>query len=246
MSRLARMVAGVGAGALLVGMAAPGGNGIEDEPAHVIAEKGRQSLLQARSLRWEGRTKDATGTYVVDFRLDREGNCTGTVELAPDKGRMEIVKRGRDVWMKPDATFWRKQVSEQAAKTMAQLLKGRWMHGRADDPELRELSASCDASHLQREYLPGPFAEKDVQKGGKALVKDTPAITVTGRSGADWATLYVATEGPPRLLRIQGRTDGTQGEADFSDYDKPVPSRTPAPADSVDVSDLQGRGAGRS
>ncbi|MEU3771703.1 hypothetical protein AB0F11_00510 [Streptomyces sp. NPDC032472] len=244
MSRLAHVAAGLGAGVLLVGTAAAsGGNGIEDEPADVIAQKGRQSLLEARSLRWEGRTKDASGSYVVDFRLDREGNCTGTVELAPHKGRIEIVKRGQDVWMKPDATFWKTQVPEKA-EALIQLLNGRWMHGHADDPELRQLSSSCDVSHLQREYLPGPFATEDVKKGGKALVKETPAITVTGRSGADWATLYVATEGKPLLLRIQGQTDGTQGEADFSEYDKPVPSKTPTPAESVDVSELQRTGAG--
>ncbi|NXY99613.1 hypothetical protein HYE82_35650 [Streptomyces sp. BR123] len=237
MSRLAVAVAA--AGTLLVGTAAPGGNGIEDEPAHVIAEKGRQSLLTARSLRWEGQTKDATGTYVVDFRVDARGNCVGTVAVVPKGGRMEIVKRGQDVWMKPDAAFMKAQVPGPAGQETAELLRGRWMHGRADDPSLREFSASCDVSHLQRAYLPVPFAADDVEKGTKALVKGVPAITVTGRSGAGRITLYVATEGKPHLLRIQGQVGGVRGEADFSEYGRPVPSRTPPPAESVDVSDLR-------
>ncbi|MEU2394808.1 hypothetical protein [Streptomyces sp. NPDC007369] len=237
MSRLAVVVAA--AGTLLVGTAAPGGNGIEDKPAHVIAETGRQSLLTARSLHWEGQTKDASGTYVVDFRLDREGNCVGTVEVVPKGGRLEIIKRGQDVWMKPDATFMRVQVPEETGKATSEMLRGRWMHGRADDASLREFSAACNVAHLQDAYMPEPFAEDDVEKGAKALVRGTPAITVTGRSGADWATFYVATEGKPYLLRIQGQIGGVQGEADFSEYDKPVPSKTPPPADSVDVSDLR-------
>ncbi|MFD0268899.1 hypothetical protein ACFVGY_20355 [Streptomyces sp. NPDC127106] len=238
MSRLAVAVAA--AGTLLVGTAAPGGNGIEEEPAHVIAEKGWQSLLAARSLRWEGQAKDATGTYVVDIHLDKEGNCAGAMAIAPGKGRLEIVKRGRDVWMKPDAAFLRMRAPGQVGEAMAERLNGRWMHGRADDAALHELSAACDVSYLQRAYLLEPFTkDDDVEKGAKALVKGMPAITVTGRSGADWATLYVATEGKPHLLRIQGRIGGTQGEADFSAYDRPVPTKTPPPADSVDVSDLR-------
>ncbi|MFD7631073.1 hypothetical protein ACFV7Q_34465 [Streptomyces sp. NPDC059851] len=241
MSKLAVAVAA--AGTLLVGLAAPGGNGIEDEPAHVIAEKGRQSLLTARSLHWEGQTKDATGTYVVDFHLDTEGNCTGTVDVLPKGGRLEIIKRGQDVWMKPDAVFLKAQLPGQTGKDMADVLDGRWMHGHADDASLREFSASCDVAHLQREYMPEPFtAADDVEKGAKALVKGKPAITVTGRSGDDWATFYVATEGKPYLLRIQGQIGATQGEADFSEYDEPVPTRTPPPAQSVDVSDLQTAG----
>ncbi|MEV8537261.1 hypothetical protein [Streptomyces sp. NPDC051211] len=237
MSRLVGVLAGIGA--LLVGAAAPGGNGIEDEPAHVIAEKGRQSLLDARSLRWEGQTRDATGTYTVDLRLDRDGNCAGTVALGPKGGRLEIVKRGQDVWMKPDAAFMKAHVPGPAGEELLELLDGRWMHGAADDASLRELAASCDVNHLQREYMSEPFSAEDVEKGAKALVEGTPAITVTGRSGADWATFYVATEGKPYLLRIQGQMGGTRGEADFSDYDKPVPSKTPSAAESLDLSKLR-------
>ncbi|MFJ9642426.1 hypothetical protein ACWEPM_30805 [Streptomyces sp. NPDC004244] len=237
MSRLAVVVAA--AGTLLVGTAASDGNGIEAKPAHVIAETARQSLLTARSLHWQGQTKDASGTYVVDFRLDRDGNCAGTVEVVPKGGRLEIIKRGQDVWMKPDATFMKVQVPEESGRATVEALRGRWMHGRADDSSLREFSAACNVSHLQRSYMPEPFAEDDVKKGAKAVVKGTPAIAVTGRSGADWATFYVATEGKPYLLRIEGRIGGVQGEADFSEYDEPVPSKTPPPADTLDVSELR-------
>ncbi|MEU6864327.1 hypothetical protein ABZ924_13800 [Streptomyces sp. NPDC046876] len=240
MSRLTQVAAGVGACALLVGTAAaPGGNGIEDEPAHVIAEKGRQSLLDARSLRWQGPAKDDTDTYAVDFRLDRKGNCVGTAVLAPNKGRVQIIKHGKDVWTKPDAALLAEQFSEGIATLVLRELNGRWLHLRLDDPEdAPAFVASCDVSYLQRRFMAKPFTEDDVAKGGKALVKGAPAITVTGRSGADRATLYVATEGKPLLLRIQGKIGGTQDGAYFSEYDKPVPSKTPSPAESVDESEF--------
>ncbi|MBW5485747.1 hypothetical protein [Streptomyces bambusae] len=224
--------------ALLAGFTLPYGNGIEDEPAQVIVDKGRQALHDARSVRMLAKVEDPAGTVTLDLRFDVDGNCAGSVALPGDAGRADIVKRGEDVWLKPDNAFVKSQTPGTAGEDAIALINGRWIHGKAGNPMLREFGDICDLSAFQREYASDRVTE-NVTKGGKAEVGGTPAITATSSSGADRSTYYVATEGEPRLLRVEGTQGGQRGTADFSDYDQPVPAKTPPPSESVDLSTLQ-------
>ncbi|RSS56123.1 hypothetical protein [Streptomyces sp. WAC06614] len=229
----------VGVGALLVGFAAPYGNGIEDASAREIIDRGRQELHDARSVHMVAKVADPAGTTTLDLRFDVEGNCTGSVALPRDAGRADIVKRGEEVWLKPDDAFLRSQAPGGSGDDAVALIDGRWIHGSAGNAVLREFRDLCDLSAFQRTYASRPAGGERVAKGRPAEVAGTPAITATSASGADRSTYYVATEGEPRLLRVEGTQDGQRGSADFSDYDVPVPAATPAASESVDLSTLR-------
>ncbi|MET9964073.1 hypothetical protein ABZ128_34200 [Streptomyces sp. NPDC006326] len=241
MSGLRGVAVGLAVGALgglLTGFAAPQGNGVEDDSAQVIVQKARKALDEARSVRMKAQVEDAAGTTTLDLRFDVDGNCTGAVGLPRGGGHADIVKRGQDVWLKPDAKFFQSQVPGSGGKDAAELINGRWIHGSTRNALLREFSEVCDLSGFQRKYASKPASES-LAKGGKTTVGGAEAITVTSRSEDESSTYYVATEGKPRLLRVEGGEDGRKGKADFSEYDKPVPAATPRPGESVDLSQLQ-------
>ncbi|MFD8411589.1 hypothetical protein ACFV2Q_07455 [Streptomyces sp. NPDC059650] len=241
MSGFRRAAAVLGAGAastLLAGFAAPTGNGVEDQSAQVIVKRARAELAGARSVHMMAKVQDTAGATTLDLRLDVKGNCVGSVTLPKGGGRAEMVKRGQDVWLKPDKAFLTSQVPGSAGEDAAALINNRWIHGSADNALLRGLAQVCDLADFQRTYTARPASES-LTKGRTTTVDGDAAITVTGRDGADTATYYVATEGKPYLLRVEGVENGQRGRADFSDYDEPVPARTPPPEKSVDLSDLR-------
>lgn len=241
MSGLRSVAWGLAAGALgglLTGFAAPHGNGVEDDSAQAIVEKARTSMHELKSVRMTAQVVDAAGTTTLDLRFDVDGNCTGVVGLPRDGGRAAIVKRGQDVWLRPDAKFFRSQVPGPRGQDAAELVNGRWIHGTTGNALLRGFGQVCDLSGFQRKYTSAPASES-LRKGGKATVRGAEAVTVTSRSERGASTYYVATQGEPRLLRIEERVQDEKGRADFSDFDKPVPARTPQPAESVDISSLR-------
>ncbi|MFG2297392.1 hypothetical protein [Streptomyces sp. NPDC048603] len=228
----------LGVGALLVGFAAPYGNGIEDDPPRVIIEKGTQTLAKAKSVRMLAKVVEVSGTTTLDLHFDVDGNCTGSVTPPGNAGRAEIVKRGQDVWLKPDAKFLQAQMPGPAGQDAAEVINGRWIHGSAGNPMLGDFAEVCDLSAFQKQYASKPRTA-NAEKGGKTEVDGKPAITATSRTGAESTTYYVATEGTPYLLQVEGRKAGQQGKATFTEYDKPVPAKTPSKAESVELSNLQ-------
>ncbi|MFD7630088.1 hypothetical protein ACFV7Q_29385 [Streptomyces sp. NPDC059851] len=236
--RVAAVLAAGAASTLLAGFAAPAGNGIEDEGAQVIVDRARAELAGARSVRMVAQVQDATGTTTLDLHLDVNGNCTGSVGLPKGGGSADVVKRGQDVWLKPDDAFLRSQVPGPAGDNAIALINDRWIHGNAGNALLRGLTQVCDLKDFQRTYASRPTSEK-LTKGGTTSVNGQAAVTVTGRDGGDTATYYVATEGEPRLLRVEGVESGQRGRADFSAYGEPVPAKTPPPEQSVNLSELQ-------
>ncbi|MFD0266535.1 hypothetical protein ACFVGY_08060 [Streptomyces sp. NPDC127106] len=220
------------------GSATPAGNGIEDESARVIVDRARAELAGARSVHMVAQVQDTTGSTTLDLHLDVNGNCAGSVGLPKGGGSAQIVKRGQDIWVKPNTAFLKSQVPGPAGEDAAALINDRWVHGNAENALLRGLTQVCDLTDFQRKYTAGPASE-NLTKGGRTTVDGKAAITVTGRDGADTTTYYVATEGEPYLLRVTGVEDGQRGRADFSDYDEPVPAKTPPPEESVDLSELR-------
>ncbi|GGS84183.1 MULTISPECIES: hypothetical protein [Streptomyces] len=240
MARFRKAAAALAAGcsaALLTGLA-PAGNGIEDESPRAIVDKARTELTQARSVHMVAHADGEKGATTLDLRFDVDGNCAGSVSLPRGGGRAEIVKRGQDIWVKPDGAFLRSQVPAPAADGAAALIGDRWLHGTSDNVLLRKLTDVCDLKDFQRAYA-SRLTTGQLRKGGPATVGGTPAVTVTGTRGGDTATFYVATEGEPRLLRLEGREDGRSARADFLEYGAPVPARTPPPGESVDISELR-------
>ncbi|MFJ2767431.1 hypothetical protein [Streptomyces sp. NPDC087300] len=185
---------------------------------------------------------DSDDPASMELTLDRDGNCVGSMKMA-NGAALDLVKRGDKVWMKPNAEFWRTQVPGGQGEAAAEIFKNRYVHGSTSDPMLREVTGICDLGKIQKDITDDADdtddEAKSLRKGGSAKVGDTPAITLTGKDDGKETTLYVATEGKPYLLKAVEKGDGDDTTTTFSGYGEPVPSKTPSPDESVDVSKLQ-------
>ncbi|MHC3461548.1 hypothetical protein [Streptomyces flavovirens] len=212
-------------------------------PAQQIADRSRDALLGVRSLHLRargdlGRGRDA---MTVDLSLDRDGNCAGSVDLGGDKGAVRIVKRGDAVWVKPDADFWKNQVPV-GGTTFDSVLAGRYLKGEASDSRLRPVVDVCDLDTFRE------LVSDNADRAGGTLTKGTVTtldgvrtVPVTRDARGQRVTAYVDTGGAHHPVRLTVRGDGADAAVDFSGFDEPVPTATPAADDTVDVSALLGR-----
>ncbi|MFG2232595.1 hypothetical protein ACGFNX_21710 [Streptomyces sp. NPDC048723] len=234
-----------GAACLLVFAGVGGGtavaddNGIADESAQAIAQASREAMSKVTSLHMVGKVTDTSGTTTLDLRFDEQGDCVGTVTPPGNAGTADIVKRGDDVWMKLDDALLKAQVPGPAADDAIALINGRYLHGTTDSALLSDFAQVCDLDFFKEEFSSKPPSEQLV-KGSRTTVDGQPAITVTSRRDGRTGTYQVSTEDEPYLLQVRGTDEsGRKVDASFSDFDKPVTPRPPAPADSVDLSELQ-------
>ncbi|MFG2985461.1 hypothetical protein ACGFYQ_30090 [Streptomyces sp. NPDC048258] len=235
--------AAVGTACLLIfpgaGAARADDNGIADKSAQAIADATREAMSGVTSMRMVAKVTDESGTTALDLRFDETGNCVGTVTPPGNSGMADVIKRGDDVWMKLDDALLRAQVPGDAAEDAIALINGRYLHGTTGNFLLRDFAEFCDLDFFKKEFSSKPVNEQ-LTKGKRTSVDDRPAITVTSRRDGETGMYQVSTEDKPYLLQIQGTdASGERVEASFSAFDEPVTVRPPAPADSVDLSQLQ-------
>lgn len=244
--RIARRAAACAAVAVLAatgGTAAQAGDDIDSLPAEQIAERSRKALLDVRSvhLRARGDLGENRSPMTSDLSLDRSGNCAGGVDLGEDRGSVEIVKRGDDVWLKPDTDFWENQVPI-GGQAFEDVLAGRYMKGSASDPRLRPVVEACDLDTF-RELVADDAgtAAGAFTKGEVTRVDGVRTVPVTRALHGQELTTYVKTGGEHHPVRITVRGDGADAAVDFSGFDEPVPAATPSVDETVDVSTVLGR-----
>ncbi|MEV4874434.1 hypothetical protein [Streptomyces cyaneofuscatus] len=241
----ARAAAGAAAVALTVtgGAVAQADDDIASLTAEQIADRSRDALLGVSSLHLSARGDlDGGGDRMsVDLTLDREGNCAGGIDMGED-GSVEIVKRADDVWLKPDKAFWETHVPI-GGSTFDAILDGRYMKAKADDPRLLTVTEVCDLDTFRELIADNPDATErgTLTKGRETEVNGAPVIPVTRTQGKERVTVDVATEGEPYPVRITVRGADEEGTVSFSGFDRPVPARTPAADETVDVTALLGR-----
>ncbi|MFF4428415.1 hypothetical protein ACFYZ4_04505 [Streptomyces sp. NPDC001513] len=223
----------------ITGAARADDNGIADKSAPAIAAAAREAMSGLTSMRMAAKVTDGAGTTALDLRFDARGNCVGTVTPPGGTGTADVVKRGDDVWMKLDDELLRAQVPGGTAEDAIALINGRYLHGTTSSPVLSDFAEFCDLDFYKKEFASKP-ANEQLDKGARTTVDGRPAITVNSRQDDRTGSYQVSTEDEPYLLRIQGTdASGERVEASFSAFDEPVRVKPPAPADSVDLSELQ-------
>ncbi|MFF4147059.1 hypothetical protein ACFY0A_38385 [Streptomyces sp. NPDC001698] len=225
-----------------------GGNGIADKSPKEIRHQAYQALLSAKSVRI---TLKDTGSDAQkgnrpssgDLSYDQAG-CTGSIAMGT-QGSFQIVKRGTEVWMKPDATFWKTTGPGSEGTAGAERFKNRYIHGTTSDAMFKKLADVCSIKVFQKPLgSVAPFT--DVKKGTETTFNGMKAISLTGKVDGRAATYYVATQGKPYLIGGTQKGNGTDLTFTLSDYDKPIPSATPSANESVEVSQLESQLQGAS
>ncbi|MGD3106827.1 hypothetical protein [Streptomyces sp. YGL11-2] len=226
----------------------PGNEGdLAHRTAQQISDDAVHELLAARSLRLRSAT--STDPTRLDLTLDRDGNCAGHITKGP-LGRVDLVKRGKNVWVKPDAAFWKSQFPGGDGTAAARAYGGRFLHGTTDDDFLQRLTAACDLNGFQQAVAtpesssppdsPPQSPSFTLTKGRPTTEEGTPVLPVTKKAGGAAQTVYVAIEGRHYPRKLVTEIDGETGTIQLSDYDRPVPSHTPDPGATTDISVLEG------
>jgi hypothetical protein len=236
--------ASVTAALLLSPALAPAAHAGDDGPsARALADEARDHLLEARSvhLTFTDRTRntDRTVPASMDVALDRAGDCVGELVMSAGGGSVELIKRGDQVWMKPDTAFWKAQLPGRQGEAVAEILQDRYIHGSTHDTVLRGMADTCDLSAFQRKAAAGSSHDAKLTKGEETTREGTTVIPLNGTEDGKKTVLYVTSAAPHRLVEATRKGGGTDQSLTFTDYDKPVPSATPPARDSVDVHELQ-------
>lgn len=200
-----------------------------------IADRTVKATTGATSLRMKGDVPDdeGGGSIRVDMALNRKGECAGTMSLA-GQGKAELIKNGDTVYLRYDEAFLRAQ-SKGESKTdtdaAVAVLAGKWTKMSATSSAAKDLASAAKdiASFCDLDTMLGGAEDvnSDATRGKTTTVDGTPAIILHEKDGKDRYTLYVATQGKPYLLRIDSSSAKDPGSLTFSEYDKPVPAKTP-------------------
>ncbi|MFD9562683.1 hypothetical protein [Streptomyces sp. NPDC059994] len=212
-----------------------------------IAEKAVGVTKAANTVKVAGSGISDGEHMSLEVTVTRVGNCSGSVRVK--SGTARILKAdAKAYYMKGDEEFYRAMAKEdgtskQETDAMVEVLKGRWMkmptqapskskkrHGKSSDDDMGQF---CVLSEL----VAGMDDDKDdrtgMTKGADTVVAGVRAVTLTKKkSDGSAVTMYVAKQGPARLLKVAETGGDEPGTVTFSDYDKPV-TITPPPADQV-------------
>lgn len=175
-----------------------------------------------------------------DLALDQDGNCVGSMTLGGGGGSVEMVVRSGQVWIKPDATFWKSQIPGPRGTAVAELFKNRYLHGATSDALLKDMADSCDLRTFQKADADSSVKRPDWKKGADTKVAGTKVTPLTYEKDGRKNTLYLSTDADRHLVELTEKGGGSDLTMTFTDYDKPVPSATPSAAESVDIAQLQG------
>jgi hypothetical protein len=209
----------------------PASNGVADKAPAEILRLATDAFRKAGSVRVKGNGTTKGSTFAIDMRMKGTGGGRGTVTV--QHNLVEILRIGKDAYLKGDADFWKQQTGNAAA---AELLKGKYLKAPGDAPNLQSVLLFTH---------PGTFADKTmkaagvVTKGEQRTVAGVQTVGLTFTALNEKVTLYVATTGKPYPMQLS--TTGAAGETssfDFIEYDKPLDLKPPPADQVVDTSKL--------
>ncbi|MCM2389772.1 hypothetical protein [Streptomyces albipurpureus] len=202
----------------------------EGKNADKIAADAVQATRDAKSVRMAGSVKQQDGSTIqVDFRVDEQDNCTGT--LSGQGTKAEIIQTSQSAYVRGDAAFWKNSLKGQpdADKAMGKL-QGKWVKAPANEGGLQGM---CDKQAFLAAMDGDKSERKGMKKGETTSVDGKKALNLEKKQpGGEKLTLFVATEGKPHILKSVSQGGKTPGEMVFTEYDKKVDAQEP-PSDEV-------------
>ncbi|MFC7307330.1 hypothetical protein ACFQVC_24280 [Streptomyces monticola] len=191
-----------------------------------LVEESFGLLAETTSVRMTAVLEAPDGEQRTTLHLDREGNCTGSVDAGP-------MKRG-DVIVLADGRMWLRYSERALAEVRAEAER----RGPEIAARVRERTAMASGKYLRlprtaafsdgmcdldkaQSTLPGarPVRSGEVRRRPAVTRDGQRVVPVTGpRGAAGEETLYVAASGKPSLVAITGEQQGRSLEIGFSGY----------------------------
>jgi hypothetical protein len=212
---------------------APTDNGIAALPVADILTKTTTALKGASSVHIKGQINTGSENIGVDLTVNLARDGVGSLTI--NGQNLQVTKLGTQVYFKADAGFWEQNIPGAQGQAAATLLAGKYLSAPTTDPKFGSF-ASFFALVDQFDFATGAKSAT-ATKGQTQTINGTPAIALV-ESGSDGGTLWVATQGDPFPVRLEGPPG--QGSLDFTDYNKPLVISTPPADQTIDVTKLAG------
>jgi hypothetical protein len=200
-------------------------NGIATLPPGEIVSRAQAALGQVGSYRMKGEYTFNGQLSKIDLQNGGQ-NVKGTIEV--DGQAMEILRIGNDLYMKASERFW-KEFTPRTVHNMVPMLADKHVKVDGTNESFSALTEAFDVSEIVK-------ADDNVTKTTPTIVNGTPAIGLV--SSDKKSTLYVATVGEPRPLRVEGPPG--VGGLTFTDYGKPIEFSVPASSEVFDLKSVIG------
>jgi hypothetical protein len=226
------VVGAIGALALL---AACGGSDFTDSSATTIQKEATKDMQAVEAVHMEGSVNQQDNEIGLDLSLTTDGDCTGTVSRG-DSGSAQVVTLDDTSWFKPDEEFWQAQAGE-AADQIISTVGDKWVQLPEGD---QSFASFCDLNGLL-DQIGDDQSDSESKKGETEDVNDTEAIKLTrdAPQGGGTITVWVATDDPHHILKVEQAGGDSPGTFTFSEFDQDASIEAPADDEVITVEELQ-------
>jgi hypothetical protein len=176
-----------------------GTNGVGKLSAAKIESKARAAAEGADTVRLSGNVVSQGRTYKLDMRLAKDG---GKGQLATKAATFQLLRVGKELYMKADADFWAHQKDakpSQSDQAAAAKLDGKYVKVPPQDPAYKRFSGFTDKAVLLDGLL---GLHGTLKTGDRGTLGGVRTIRVSADDG-NGGTLDVSLEGKPYPLRLQ-------------------------------------------
>ena len=195
-------------------------------PPQILA-KSKAAALAAGSVHVSG---DSDGV-AMDIRASKTGDGRGTMTYGADGGKVDILVRNGQLYVKGDKQFWTKN----ANKAVAQLLTGKWLKDDKQKPQFGDLAEILALDKILEEGLQ-PEGTISRVKGRDVGGQATVGLLDKTAKGGDEGTLYIA-EADEALPLLVVSAEGEQ--ITFNEWGDPVKVAAPPKDLVIDIAELQ-------
>jgi hypothetical protein len=205
-------------------------NGVAALGADAILEKAKAALKTAKSFRIKGSVREEG--QLIGFDMKASGaDLVGSLTIG--KAKAEVLRVGKKAYLRPNQEFWKTSgAGAKDAKAIATVVNGRWVVVAPDDKDFAELFSIADVKTLLD-------VDGKLTKGAVTTIDGHKAVALK-ETGADGGTLYVATEGEPYPLRLEGPAKA-DGALTFSDFGATFADlKLPPASQTIDLAKLGG------
>lgn len=211
-----------------------GTNKVGKLSAAAIEKKALSAADAAPAVRVSGKLISAGATYEIDMELAENG---GKGEIVTKDATFEMLRIGKDLWVKANADFWVNQRKGQPTETdraAAAKLDGKYVKVPAGDRTYEQFSGFTAKDPMVKTLL---ALHGKRAKGERGTFGGVKTIRVMGAAG-NGGTIDVSLIGTPYPLRLERAGKG--GVIQFSAWGDRVTLEKPAQKQVVDYSEEMG------
>jgi hypothetical protein len=182
----------------------------------VIARRAVSDTERATTVTFAG----VVNSIQMNLTFASGSNCEGTVGYGGSKGSLQLLKKGSEVWIRPDDAFW---TAQGATQTELDLVGGKYISLTPADKSYSDFASVCG---VLRQTGGDPAR---VRKDGITWIDGGQQVVVL-TDLSDKSRLYATDTTDPVILRV---TAGTSGSGSVSITTASTPTVISAPPSDI-------------